>query len=78
VVALQNIAVQTVAKIPFAYKRASGPFPQETVCPVCEQRHQAIELLFGSSLFRLSGRLTGFRHARNIICIRTNIPDGGR
>jgi hypothetical protein len=29
VVALQNIAVQSLARIPFAYKRASGPFPQE-------------------------------------------------
>jgi hypothetical protein len=36
-----------------------------------------IELLFGSGLFRLSGRLTGFRHARNIVCIRTNTSGGG-
>jgi hypothetical protein len=35
-----------------------------------------IELLFGSGLFRWYARLTGLRHARNIVCIRTNTPGG--
>jgi hypothetical protein len=44
----------------------------ETRCPVYEQTAEAIELLFGSGLFRGQGRLTGFGGARNIIRIRTN------
>jgi hypothetical protein len=70
-VALQNIAIQTLARIRFAYKRASMPGRGERLCPVCEQAGQAIELLFGSGLFRFRECLTVFRHARNIICIRT-------
>jgi hypothetical protein len=33
-------------------------------------------LLTGSGVFRCQRRLTGFRNARNIICIRTKGPDG--
>jgi hypothetical protein len=65
-------------KIPFAYKRASAPFPREAGCPVCEQTRQANELLSGSGVFRLRGRLTGFRRARNIVRIRTKYPGGDR
>src|SRR5258708_3437758 len=61
VVALQNIAVQTSAKIPFAYKRASVPFQGEPLCPACEQRSQALELLFGSGPFSIERALDRFR-----------------
>src|SRR2546429_8563411 len=45
--------------------------PSEAICPVCKQDPKAIELLFGSGLFSFQTRLTVFRHARNIVCIRT-------
>jgi hypothetical protein len=51
------------------------PFPRETGCPVYKQRCEAIELLFGSGLFRFQRRLTGFGGARKIVRIRTNTHD---
>jgi hypothetical protein len=42
-------------------------------------RHRGqFALLFGSGVFRSQRRLTGFHNARNIVCIRTKSPDGGR
>jgi hypothetical protein len=35
-------------------------------------------LLIGSGVFRCQRRVTGFRNARNIVCIRTKDPDGDR
>jgi hypothetical protein len=65
---------QTLSKIPFAYKRASRPFPGEMACPVYEQARQATGLLSGNGVFAFHGRLTGFGCARNIVRIRTNKP----
>jgi hypothetical protein len=74
----EMIALQTslkrFPKIPFAYKRASGPFLRQTCCPVYKQRYKATELLFGRGNFRGERRLTGFRGARKIIRIRTKCP----
>jgi hypothetical protein len=72
----QYIAVQTLARIPFAYKRASAPLPGKRFARFVNSGAGKIELLFGSGLFQWRGRLTGFRHARNIVCIRTNTPGG--
>jgi hypothetical protein len=44
----------------------------EMVCPVYEQNFEATEFLFGSGVFCIARRLTGFGGARNIIRIRTN------
>jgi hypothetical protein len=33
-----------------------------------------VALLIGSGVFRSRQRLTGFRNARNIVCIRTKRP----
>jgi hypothetical protein len=41
------------------------------VCPVYGQTGKAIELLFGSGVFRFAGRLTVIRGARKIIRTRT-------
>jgi hypothetical protein len=35
-------------------------------------------LLIGSGVFRRQRRLTGFRNARNIVCIRTKVRDGDK
>jgi hypothetical protein len=43
-------------------------------CPVYGQTGEAIELLFGSGVFRFVGRLTVIRGARKIIRIRTKCP----
>jgi hypothetical protein len=67
-------ALNPFGKIPFAYKRASGPFRRETVCPVYEQGCEATELLFGSGVLCFAGRLTAFRRTRNIVRIRTKFP----
>jgi hypothetical protein len=67
--------LQTLAKIPFAYKRASLPCRGATVCPVYEQQHEAIEFLCGSGRFGLRQRLTGFRLTRKIVRIQTKRPD---
>jgi hypothetical protein len=45
-------------------------------CPIYEQRGQAIEFLFGNGISRSKGSLTGFRSARNIVRIQTNLPGG--
>jgi hypothetical protein len=44
------------------------------VCSVYEQNFEATEFLFGSGVFCIARRLTGFGGARNIIRIRTNAP----
>ena len=78
VVAVRKHRVENLLrKIPFAYKRASGPFRSETVCPVYEQGCEATELLFGRGGFGGERRLTGFRGARKIIRIRTKCPAAG-
>jgi hypothetical protein len=63
---------QSLAKIPFAYKRASAPACGETGCPVYEQLAGQIAVLIGSGAFSVLRRLTGFREAGKIIRIRTN------
>jgi hypothetical protein len=66
VIALQT-SLKRFPKIPFAYKRASGPFPSKPAAWFINSD----EFLFGRGSFRGERRLTGFRGARKIIRIRT-------
>src|SRR3954449_3287158 len=70
-----NRSAQTVARIPFAYTRASMASRGYGRDWICEQTSEAIELLFGSlAFFRGQCRLTVLGGARNIIRIRTRCP----
>jgi hypothetical protein len=72
-VALQTPRL-TLAKIPFAYKRASAPFRSEITARFVNRHTRQIASLIGSGVFRRQRRLTGFRCARNLVRIRTNCP----
>src|SRR5258708_3002870 len=74
-VALQNIAINPCEDT-VCIQTCKPAVPSEAVCPVCKQDARAIELLFGNGLFSFQTRLTVFRHARNIVCIRTKCPAG--
>jgi hypothetical protein len=77
VVALQNIAIQTLREDTVCIQTCKRAFLRvDTCCPVYKQRCEAAELLFGNGLFRRQGRLTGFGSARNIIRIRTKWAGG--
>jgi hypothetical protein len=67
VIALQT-SLKRFPKIPFAYKRASGPF---LIAKPAARFINRDEFLFGRGSFRGERRLTGFRGARKIIRIRT-------
>jgi hypothetical protein len=49
-----------IQTVPFAYKRASRAFRSATICPLCEQRPQAIEALFGNRAKSLGQALDRF------------------
>jgi hypothetical protein len=63
-VALQ-ISCSTLAKIPFANKRASAPFRGDSHCPPYEQRRQAIGVYSAAAVFgskALDSNLTCAQH----------------
>jgi hypothetical protein len=73
-VALQKSGAEPLAKIPFAYKRATGGCCGAIRCPVYEQWRQAIEFLFGRRGAGSKGSLTGPGSTRNIVRIQTKCP----
>jgi hypothetical protein len=73
-VALQKERAEPLAKIPFAYKPATGGLPRAIRCPVYEQWRQAIEFLFGRRGAGSKGSLTGLGSARNIVRIQMKCP----
>jgi hypothetical protein len=68
-IALQTSLKKHFQKIPFAYKRASTPFLDESCCPVYGQRGEAIGVLSRTPLDRFS------RRAQD--CSYTNESAGG-
>jgi hypothetical protein len=75
VVALQNIAVQTLREDTVCIQTCKRAFLRVETCARFMNR-DARQLSFYSAtaFFRRQGRLTGFGSARNIICTRTNTP----
>jgi hypothetical protein len=41
----------TLAKIPFAYKRASASFRNEIVCPIYEQSRRAVDFFYAATAY---------------------------
>jgi hypothetical protein len=73
-VALQKGGAEPLAKIPFAYKRATRGVRGAIRCPVYEQCRQAIEFLFSRRAAGSKGSLTGLGSTRNIVRIQTKCP----